>query len=318
MPLGHGLRLPLVISSRQNEIVKLVRGLRRWQRLRKQKLVRLDGRRLVDQGLELGWAPTTVLATPDEAAWLRQRLEERQSHSAALPAVLPLSSHGSQGARADNTGSTLQQRWLRSLHSATEQLVRGAMVTPRLEPVVAVGPRPLQRLCQDITPDERIVVVAVQDPGNLGSIVRSCVAFGVDRMCVLDTCVDPYHPSVLRSSAGLSLAMPYCDLAAVTRAVSTGVLPAVSASAHHGLTPAEACQRMHERTVPATNSTGDGTPSGFVLFVGHETRGVAPDLVDSFDPLPVTIPVRLVDSLGVAAATAVVLQCLRAGLDAMT
>ena len=47
-----------------------------------------------------------------------------------------------------------------------------------------------------------IVVESVEKPGNLGAILRSCEAFGIDALIVTDTKVDFYNPNVLRSSVG--------------------------------------------------------------------------------------------------------------------
>ncbi len=42
----------------------------------------------------------------------------------------------------------------------------------------------------------------VQDPGNLGTIIRSCVAFNIDTL-ILKKCVDIYNPKVIRATQGL-------------------------------------------------------------------------------------------------------------------
>ena len=52
-----------------------------------------------------------------------------------------------------------------------------------------------------------IVVESVEKPGNLGAILRSCEAFGVDALIVTDTKVDFYNPNVLRSSVGCFFGM---------------------------------------------------------------------------------------------------------------
>lgn len=50
----------------------------------------------------------------------------------------------------------------------------------------------------------RIVVLdGIQDPGNLGTIIRSCVAFHVDTLVVSKDCVDVYNAKVIRASQGL-------------------------------------------------------------------------------------------------------------------
>lgn len=42
----------------------------------------------------------------------------------------------------------------------------------------------------------------IQDPGNLGTIIRSCVAFNIDTL-ILNNCVDMYNSKVLRATQGL-------------------------------------------------------------------------------------------------------------------
>lgn len=52
-----------------------------------------------------------------------------------------------------------------------------------------------------------IVVESMEKPGNLGAILRSCEAFGIDALIVADTKVDFYNPNVLRSSVGCFFGM---------------------------------------------------------------------------------------------------------------
>lgn len=52
-----------------------------------------------------------------------------------------------------------------------------------------------------------IVVESVEKPGNLGAILRSCEAFGIDALIVTDTKVDFYNPNVLRNSVGCFFGM---------------------------------------------------------------------------------------------------------------
>ena len=50
--------------------------------------------------------------------------------------------------------------------------------------------------------DSVLVVDEVHHPGNLGTILRSCVAFGVDTVC-LNAGVDIFHPKVVQASQGM-------------------------------------------------------------------------------------------------------------------
>jgi len=47
-----------------------------------------------------------------------------------------------------------------------------------------------------------VAVVAPQDPGNLGTIVRTIDAVGANGLLLLDSGVDPYHPTAVRASLG--------------------------------------------------------------------------------------------------------------------
>jgi len=51
--------------------------------------------------------------------------------------------------------------------------------------------------------NEKIIMLeSVRDPGNMGTILRNAVAFGIDRLVVSSDCADIYSPKVVRSSMG--------------------------------------------------------------------------------------------------------------------
>ena len=52
-----------------------------------------------------------------------------------------------------------------------------------------------------------IVVESIEKPGNLGAILRSCEAFGIDALIITDPKVDFYNPNVIRSSVGCLFGM---------------------------------------------------------------------------------------------------------------
>ena len=47
-----------------------------------------------------------------------------------------------------------------------------------------------------------LMLSAMRDPGNLGSVIRSAVAFGVKRLIISDDCADVYNPKTVRAAMG--------------------------------------------------------------------------------------------------------------------
>ena len=61
----------------------------------------------------------------------------------------------------------------------------------------------------DVEAFERPILLLdeLENPGNLGAILRSCAAFGFGDIVLTDTTLDPYHPNVIRNSRGHSLGL---------------------------------------------------------------------------------------------------------------
>lgn len=51
-------------------------------------------------------------------------------------------------------------------------------------------------------PGRTVVLETVQDPGNLGTVLRTAEAFGVDTVILTGDCADPYHPKAVRATMG--------------------------------------------------------------------------------------------------------------------
>ena len=50
---------------------------------------------------------------------------------------------------------------------------------------------------------------SIEKPGNLGAILRSCEAFGIDALVITDSRTDFYNPNVIRSSVGCLFGMNF-------------------------------------------------------------------------------------------------------------
>ena len=136
-----------------------------------------------------------------------------------------------------------------------------------------------------------VVAVAVADPGNLGTILRSAEAAGADGVVLAGDGVDPTGPKVVRASAGALFGVPVAvspdphTTIAALRARGLRCLGAVAA----GGEPPDAVDLAH----------------GAAVFVGNEAHGLPADLVEALDAT-VTIPMAgVTESLNVAMATTV-------------
>ncbi len=146
-----------------------------------------------------------------------------------------------------------------------------------------------------------VVLVGVQDPGNVGTIVRSAEAFGATGVVAAAESASPYGPKAMRASAGSVFRVPIVPRAQVpillaqlrvagVRIVATATAPAPAASAAPLLEP----QNFPWREPVA-------------LLVGSEARGLPDSVVRSADA---TIRIALsapVESLNAAVAASVLL-----------
>ena len=158
-------------------------------------------------------------------------------------------------------------------------------VTP--EGVVFVAEIPEQKL---IKKDKLIYLDEIQDPGNLGTIMRTALAFDFDGVILSKNCVDPYNDKVISASKGAIFMMPFVfdDLANYksTNEIIVSTLDDDSIS-------------IDELKVSRP----------FVIVVGNEANGVKEETKQLADQ-KVIIPIKNIDSLNAAIAAAILMQKL--------
>ncbi|MBI2810900.1 MAG: RNA methyltransferase [Candidatus Melainabacteria bacterium] len=137
-----------------------------------------------------------------------------------------------------------------------------------------------------------IVAEAIEKPGNLGTILRSADAAGVDGVIVCDRCTDIYNPNVVRASVGTLF-----------------TIPVVEASS------AEAFEWLRKNKIKVVAATPDAEAEftqteltgGIAIAVGTEQLGLSEQWMTAAD-LKVRIPMHgIADSLNVATATTLLL-----------
>ena len=127
----------------------------------------------------------------------------------------------------------------------------------------------------EMLPGSRYVVLdGVQDPGNVGTVLRTADAFGCNGVLLLTGCADPYSVKTLRSSMGAVFRMPvWCtDAAAMRQRLTAAGLPLYGgAGAGHvrqnGTYPHAGALRVTER-----GHGGGGAAVGGLSHGGGELR----------------------------------------------
>ncbi len=245
-----------VLSSRDNPRVK------RWAKLaqdarfrRAEKRALIEGPHLLAAALAQGCRPVAVLAT--EAAAADAEIGALIARSGLRPVLL------------------------------AESVFRGivdAESPPGLAAEIAI-PEARRDAVQ-----RAVFLEGVQDPGNVGAIVRSAAAFGVGRVILDRGCADPWSPRALRAGMGGHFALTIEQLGELGPALGGFGGKLVCAVPRGG--------------VPLRQADLAGR-IGWIF--GGEGQGVSP-AVEALAKLKVTIPVAAgMESLNVAAAAAICL-----------
>lgn len=139
----------------------------------------------------------------------------------------------------------------------------------------------------------------VQDPANIGALLRSAAAFGFDGAVLCGACADPFAPKAARASMGA--------LARMELVFADETKQAIDAFHLCGITVIAAAL---EHSVPL--ETADAAfPGGVAVLIGNEGNGLAPQTVAEAD-MAVRIPMANgVESLNAAVAGSVLLWHFR-------
>ncbi len=167
--------MPELITSLSNLLIKQARSLRQKKARAESGLFLVEGIHHVGEAVEAGWDVQSVLYAPDLltsdfARGLIARLERNRVRTQ------PVSSQVMDSlADKDNPTGLL------------------ALVSRQTSTLAGLS-------AADVS--SAVALVSPQDPGNVGSILRTMDAVGVDALFLLDGGVDEFHPSVIRASMG--------------------------------------------------------------------------------------------------------------------
>lgn len=135
----------------------------------------------------------------------------------------------------------------------------------------------------------------IQDPGNLGTIIRSATAFGFDGVLCSEECVDFTNEKVIRSTQGalFHIALAQTDLTETIHSLKKNGVHVYGTALEHALPLSQV-----DRTVPVA------------LVMGNEGSGVSKDLLDLCDQ-NIVIESHAFESLNVAVAAGILCHHFR-------
>jgi TrmH family RNA methyltransferase len=181
------------------------------------------------------------------------------------------------------------------LFLVSEKIFEDLAQTDTPQGVLAVGVQkkwPVEQLRQ--SRGLMLALDRLQDPGNLGTILRTSDAVGVQAIFLSEGTVDVYNSKVLRSTMGSVFRVPTAadqSLLDVIRGMKERGVLVVAADAHAATDYFRAPLKVES----------------LLLVIGNEGQGIQPELLELADQR-VTIPLRQgVESLNAAVATALVL-----------
>ncbi len=137
-----------------------------------------------------------------------------------------------------------------------------------------------------------VVAAGLQDPGNLGTILRSAEAFGAAGIFLTEGTVSPYNSKVLRASAGSFFRLPLLRIpsAELTPLLKRAGIRLLATSSHNGT----ALPKI-DWTLP------------LAIFIGNEGAGLSPELTRQMDETLVVPQAAQVESLNAGVAASIVL-----------
>lgn len=147
---------------------------------------------------------------------------------------------------------------------------------------------------EEIVGNKILMLDGIQDPGNLGTIIRSSLAFNVDTIVLSPECVDLYNPKVIRSTQGMifNTNIVRRELEEVINILKEKEIPVYGTNVEYG----EDVTILKEKD-----------KSKYGLIMGNEGQGVRREILDMCDKYLYIDMNEKVESLNVAVATSILL-----------
>jgi TrmH family RNA methyltransferase len=275
-----------VITSRDNKWLKMFRAALRGTGPASGEPIGVEGPKLVVEGIRSGLEAEALLVTDASEGELERILQAASHSEAGIP----------------------RSRVLRT----TEKLFAGIAGTETPQGVAALF-RQREWGFDDVLRGRAnregafrgdasliIVMAAVQDPGNAGTIVRSAEAFGATGVVATRGSADPWSPKALRASAGSALRLPLLRGSAIPILLAqlrTAGVKVIAASSR----PAAA------KTARGAQNKDPDLREPCAIFIGNESAGLPEEIERAADAW-ISIAINPdVESLNAGVAASVIL-----------
>ena len=153
---------------------------------------------------------------------------------------------------------------------------------------------------EEVRPGGRYLALErVQDPGNVGTLLRSAAAFGFDGVILSEGCASVYAPKTLRASMGAAVRIPV---------IETGAMPqAIALLREKGITCLAAALYQSQ----PLSAAKAGYPGGVCVVIGSEGQGLTDETIAACNST-VRIPMTdRVESLNAGIAGSILLWHFR-------
>lgn len=159
------------------------------------------------------------------------------------------------------------------------------------------SPQPVLAVCNKLLEQEnygnRILVLdEIQDPGNLGTIIRSAVAFNIDTIILSDDTVDLYNSKVIRASQGLLFHIN------IIRKNLLETIPKLKENNY---------QIIGTKVTHGNSLKSIAKFEKFVIIMGNEGNGISEDVQNLCDQFIYIDMNEACESLNVGVATSIIL-----------
>ena len=135
-----------------------------------------------------------------------------------------------------------------------------------------------------------IVLDGVQDPGNVGTVIRTAEALGMDGAVLVNGCADIRSPKTLRASMGSAFRLP------VITADAEALPKLLSGFAVYGAMLDDTAERLGEVKFPEKTA----------VVIGSEGAGISPEIAELCVE-KIYIPIKGAESLNAAVAAALIM-----------